>query len=591
MMTGAHPFVFLIGRCEEHAIAMLGNIKAELMNNDGLLADWPEATYAIRALENQSRRCIGQLHHGRPTHIVWRDDRIGLPDIPGSRAAAAIVRVAGLTGNLRGAIYTRPDGQRVRPSLVILDDPQTDQSARSLSQCATRESILAGAVLGLAGPSKKISGIMPCTVIRRNDMADSILNRDKHPEWNGERTKLVYSFPTNEKLWATYAEMRADSFRQGGKGEEATEFYRQKRDAMDAGARVAWEQRFNPDEISAVQNAMNLKFRDEAAFFAEYQNEPLEEKFLGAELLRPEQIAARVNRLKRGQIPPDATHLTLFIDVQGSLLFYVVAAWTDEFTGYVIDYGAYPDQRRQYFTLANARTTLASVHKGAGLEGTLFAGLEALTEQLVNREWQRDGGTVMRIDRGLIDANWGGSRDVVYQFCRQSAHAGILLPSHGRFVGASSIPFAQYQPRPGERAGFNWRLVNTVGKQAIRHVIYDTNFWKSFAQSRLATAIGDRGALTLFGDKPDRHRLFADHLAAEYRIRTEGRGRTVDEWKLRPERPDNHWLDCLVGCAVAASMQGAAVAGGGPSVAIDRKRKSFAEMQRRRRQWGHSQSA
>ncbi|MFV0442871.1 MAG: terminase gpA endonuclease subunit [Planctomycetaceae bacterium] len=52
------------------------------------------------------------------------------------------------------------------------------------------------------------------------------------------------------------------------------------------------------------------------------------------------------------------------------------------------------------------------------------------------------------------------------------------------------------------------------------------------------------------------HRLFAEHLTAEYRVRTEGRGRTVDEWKLRPERADNHWLDCLVGCAVAASIQG-----------------------------------
>jgi hypothetical protein len=31
----------------------------------------------------------------------------------------------------------------------------------------------------------------------------------------------------------------------------------------------------------------------------------------------------------------------------------------------------------------------------------------------------------------------------------------------------------------------------------------------------------------------------------------------VDEWKLRVDGHDNHWLDCLVGCAMAASMQGA----------------------------------
>ena len=54
---------------------------------------------------------------------------------------------------------------------------------------------------------------MPCTVIRPGDMADNILDRDKHPEWNGERTKMVYAFPTNEKLWQQYAEIRAEGLR------------------------------------------------------------------------------------------------------------------------------------------------------------------------------------------------------------------------------------------------------------------------------------------------------------------------------------------------------------------------------------------
>ncbi|MCS6850258.1 MAG: hypothetical protein NZ700_03695, partial [Gemmataceae bacterium] len=134
------------------------------------------------------------------------------------------------------------------------------------------------AVLGLAGPGKKISGIMPCTVIRPGDMADNILNRDKHPEWNGERTKLVYRFPTHEKLWQRYAEIRAESLRAGRHGEGATEFYRQHQAAMDEGAVVAWPERFNHDELSAIQHAMNLKLQDEAAFFAEYQNEPLPEE-------------------------------------------------------------------------------------------------------------------------------------------------------------------------------------------------------------------------------------------------------------------------------------------------------------------------
>jgi hypothetical protein len=147
----------------------------------------------------------------------------------------------------------------------------------------------------------------------------------------------------------------------------------------------------------------------------------------------------------------------------------------------------------------------------------------------------------------------------VYQFCRQSPHAGIVMPSHGRFVGASSVPFSEYKRKTGDRVGLNWRIPNVQGKRAIRHLVFDTNYWKSFLHARLAVTMGDRGCLSSFGRDPEPHRLLAEHLTAEYRVKTTGRGRTVDEWKLRPERTDNHWLDCLVGCAVAASMLGAAL--------------------------------
>jgi len=92
-------------------------------------------------------------------------------------------------------------------------------------------------------------------------------------------------------------------------------------------------------------------------------------------------------------------------------------------------------------------------------------------------------------------------------------------------------------------------------------VVFDTNYWKSFVHARLAVPMGDAGSLSLFGHKPEHHRLIAEHLTSEYRVKTEGRGRTVDEWKLRVDGLDNHWLDCLVGAAVAASMEGAVLFG------------------------------
>ena len=105
------------------------------------------------------------------------------------------------------------------------------------------------------------------------------------------------------------------------------------------------------------------------------------------------------------------------------------------------------------------------------------------------------------------------------------------------------------------------RDVERVGGDLFEYVVYDTNFWKSFVHARLAVSMGDPGSLALFGRKPETHRLIAEHLTAEYRVRTQGRGRTVDEWKVRASGLDNHWLDCLVGAAVAASMQGAVLFG------------------------------
>jgi hypothetical protein len=556
MLFGHREFVCLIGSDEAHAVDMLESIKTELDSNDLLLEDFPEVCYPIRRLEGIANRCSGQLYCGERTHIGWTAKEIVLPTIAGSPASGAIIRVAGITGRIRGMKYKRPDGRSVRPSLVIIDDPQTDESARSLSQCEHRESILAGAILGLAGPGRKISGIMPCTVIRPGDMADSILDRGKHPEWNGERTKLVYSFPSNTRLWQQYAELRADGFRSGDHGRAATEFYRERRDEMDAGAVVAWPERFNPDELSAIQHAMNLRLRDEAAFQAEYQNEPLPDVKPEDDLLTAEQIAAKTNGHARRIVPVGATRLTAFIDVQQKLLYYVVCAWADDFTGYVIDYGTYPDQRMPYFTLREATLTLTDVAAGTGLEGSIYAGLESLCEDLLSREWRQDNGSALRIERLLIDANWGSSTDVVYQFCRQSKHAAILMPSHGRYVGASSLPFAEYRRKPGDRIGHNWRIPATTGRRTIRYTLYDTNFWKSFLQARLHVSMGDRGCLSLFGRGAEQHRGFAEHLTAEYRVRTSGRGREVDEWKLRPEASDNHWLDCLVGACVGASMQG-----------------------------------
>ena len=559
MLYGHREFVVLIGATESAALELLDSLKTELEVNERLAEDFPEVCYPVAQLEGIANRCAGQLYKGERTRITWTSNEIVLPTVEGSRASGIIVRVAGITGRIRGMKFKRSDGRNVRPSLVVIDDPQTSESAGSLEQTRKRVRVLAGDILGLAGPGQKISGIMPCTIIRPGDMADIILNRNTHPDWNGEKTRMVYRFPTNMKLWEEYAEIRAEALRTEGNFQKATEFYLANREAMDAGAEVSWEARFNHDEVSALQHAMNLKFQDEAAFMSEYQNDPLPDDTADDSLLSVDEICAKINGLARRRVPLKCDRLTMFVDVQKALLFYVVIAWAEDFTGAVIDYGSWPDQHRHEYSLADANPSIQTLFPKAGFEGALYAALSALTDECLGREWEREDGAVLKIERALVDANWGQSTDVVYQFCRQSSHAGVILPSHGRYVGASSKPMTEYRKQQGDRLGFNWMIPNVAGKRAIRHVIYDTNYWKSFIHARLAVPVGDKGALTLYGRIPGAHQLFAEHLTAEYRVKTQGRGRTVDEWKLKPQSHDNHFLDCVAGCAVCGSMLGASL--------------------------------
>ncbi|MGC9455744.1 MAG: terminase gpA endonuclease subunit [Phycisphaerae bacterium] len=576
VLVGYRPFVCLIGGSDDRAKDLLLPIKKYILENPFLLADFPEAVHPLRRLENSSKRQLQQHIAGRLTHVHWGQDKLVFPTVEAehlptalreqgletSPSSGSIITITSLDSNMRGQQHTRTDGSVLRPSLVLLDDPQTRQSARSPTQTKYRLQLLNGDVLGLAGPGEQIAGVLTCTKIYEGDLADQVLDPEKCPEWQAECTKLIYSLPTNQKLWDEYAAIRADSLRRGHGGKDATEFYRAHREEMDTGAEAAWAERFDSKrELSAVQHAMNLKLQvGDEAFASEYQNEPVAEQ-LSDDRLTVEQVCEKVNGRPRGEVPLAATKLTMFVDVHDRLLFYCVAAWAEDFTGYVVDYGTFPQQRRDFFTLANAPRTLRRAFPGAGADGAIHAGLEKLVAAQLARKWKRGDG-LMKIDRLLVDM---GYKPGIVADVKHKVGGAVMWLAKGVGIRAGRKPLSSYSRHPGETHGHFWYVPNVKKTAEFPHVMVDVNYWKTFVHAGLATAAGDRGCISLFGstsltaggDDGQTHELFAEHVAhSETWVETEGHGRVVHEWSLRPTRPDNHWFDCLVGCAVAASMCG-----------------------------------
>lgn len=579
-LYGHSPFTMLTGPTDEKGEEALEQILADLETNPQLLADFPEVCYPLYRIEQIRNRARGQLLDGEPTRVRFGKRLLQLPSVQGSAASGAVIKTAGILSAVRGANHRMPDGSIIRPRLVISDDFQTRVSAESPDQCAKRLRIISGDLLGMAGPSASLSAVVPCTVIAPGDGAEQLLDRERHPEWRGERCRLLISFPDNMDLWEEYDEIRRRHLIEDGDAratpKQATAFYRKHRKRMDKGARVSWEARYRDDEISALQHAMNWFFRDEAAFWTEAQNEPRvagsEETFLDAA-----GVLQKTNNYQRGQVPADAQYITAMIDVGKRVLHYVVCAWEQDFTGYVIEYGTWPEPARTHWTKARFRPTLMETYRGQGAEAAIYSGLQHLTQQICG-DWRREDGVVLKCAYCLIDQQW--STSLVQKFCRESTDRGIVLPQVSRFIGPNEITISNYRRRTGERIGTEWLLKR--GGRNLQLFHSDANHWKTITQRLLATAAGDPGALTIFGRESAKrranHELFSRQLTSEHRQRVSGQ-RTCDVWQQRPN-VDNDWFDCLWGCAVAASLAGASLDGVQQQ---QRRRMSLKQMQRRRR--------
>ncbi len=575
---GHRRFVVLIGSEQEAADELTDDVRIIWETNDLLAEDFPEIAMPIRALEGVVNRAKAQTCNGRQTFMRWSGSKLVFPTVlvrpqdvrarpkakPNdvglvpTRASGAVLRARGLLARLRGMKSTTPAGDTIRPDLVLVEDFQTDASAASDTQCAKREKTIAGAVLGLAGPGKRIAAFATCTVIRLGDSADRILNRKLYPKWKGRRCRLVDAWPTGEeaiKHWEKYQEIRQGELEAGeDEHPKATAYYKKHRKAMDAGASVPWAARHFPHELSAVEHAHNLRHDNPDTFDAEYQNEPADTTKSATDLvvLTSDEHCLNSAPSKRREVPIDAQWLTVGIDVQKTALYYAVVAVDANFGGVVVDYGVWPEQSSHYFRLEELERTLQKTTGIANEGAAIRAGLDELTQYLESQSYTREDGLKMSIDRGLVDA--GYATQSIYAWGKGTHRP--YLPSMGFGVGAKQKAWDTHKRQRGERVGHCWRIPSAAKTAGVKRADIDTNSWKTVLLPRFALPAGEPGRWQLFKRPPVMHRLIADHLASEYAVKTEGRGRELYEWDRRPNS-ENHLLDAVLYAAVAANMAGA----------------------------------
>jgi hypothetical protein len=573
-------YLFVIGANADKAEDTLATLKTLIRFLPTYAADFPEIAHPAIALGGIANRASGQTCQGHSTLIEWAGDRLVLPTVPPpanwTKACSArplradgmaptsglVVSTSGLTGDgIRGSLLTLSTGELLRPDFVLLDDPQTNESAHSKTQNATREQLVAADVLGMAGPDRAIAAVMPCTVIAKGDFVDRILDRQKHPLWRGERMRLLRTMPANLRAWSDYFEVyTACAQLEPPDFTESNRYYVERRAVLDEGAVASWPERKLDTEVSAIQHAMHLYCRDQAAFWSEYQNDPIDEQSAAvSKKLDADQVKRRVNHIPRLVVPRESTRLVAFIDCGLDLLWYAIAGLDERFSGGLVDYGWWPAQPKEYFAKTNPPVTLGDLYPNHDKDQLLYAALRDLTATILGRSYVRhQADDQVKVDRCLVDEGWNDK--VVYQFCRESPFASILMPSKGHVPKSlGHTPMARWAARAGERAAKpgqpSWR-VGPVGSGKGRHTIFEANEWKSFTAERLTTRPGGSGCLQLFGDESTNHAMFADHCTAEFATAVTVDGRRHERWQMKATRDDNDLWDCAVGCMVAAAIGG-----------------------------------
>lgn len=525
LLYGHRKYAALIASEATRAQQLLQDIRIMLETNDVLCEDFPEVCIPLRRLENISIKAKSQTYMGELTRITVNANTLVLPTIPESKSSASRIFATGLTSsNLRGSGAVTPEGKKIRPDICLVDDPSTAESAKSEEQNNTRERLLKADVLGMSGPGRKLATLITMTVIAENDLAMRLLDHKRNPDFHGYCVSLLPSFPSNMELWKEYNAIRVES------QEEATQFYSEHRSEMDEGAVTTWPERFNEDEISSVQNAMNLFFRDEASFNTEYQNKPAEAK---EDTLKITPTMTKLAWLQSDFLEeePYIAFKTAAIDVHKDLLYWSIVGWSNDFRGQILAFGAYPEQTRRIYTKAEAYPKLD------GDDGSLQTAIIdciAYLRQVANPQ--------------LIGVDIGYQQTLIQECLRLSGQRCYGMK--GVYYGAKSQrQMSDYKPSASLTVGNHWTLKKD-NRNASKVIYVDTNYWKTRVYQNF-----DKRLIRVNGEENDVVQL-SNHLKAEKAVLVSTANSSCYEWECG-KGMDNHLLDTLVYNHVLASCGGA----------------------------------
>lgn len=562
------PFTAICGANRKFSTGIFNAIKLELSSNPILFEMFPEVCHPIWSLDGKGQAKANSQHiDGRPTNLLWGKDEITLANVEGAEQSGATIMVSPI-GSVRGMfkrVNTADGIKSIRPGLYLLDDVQTNKTARSHTMTENILSDINTGILFGGGLQDSPTVINLATMIQPDDVTDQIA---KDTSWVTVRYKMLMKPSANEDFWfGPYAKARREYLvipsqplktlaNKEAAAAKATALYRKHRKKADAGAEVSWDWAYPWNDkkqlcISATQAAYDTRIdRGEEVFATECQNDPIRLTVHEGETSKPtrEQLLESIVTIPRGVVPIDLNRLIIYIDVHKRLFYWVAVAKNLETkTKHIVDYNTWPEQTARKFTLENAKRTIPQLYPGTGIKAMAEMAVAKFLTIVGGMRFKNQNGAPVGIEEIRIDANWGGTTKNVRKAIRNHPLRDKIWGCHGIGRTAAQTGLDDWKRKPGEEKGPAFvKIPHTP--EGVQQLNIDTNIWKTETNLALTSPNTEQGTLTVFDGDDILHQLFFEHLLSEICQPKTGR-RDIEEFDC-PKGGQNHWYDCLVGACV-----------------------------------------
>jgi len=556
-VRGLSRFPIVIGKNQRKSEAELRTVREKLQQSPLLLEDFPELCMPFQAVGGWSSRARMQTVAGQYTNLKIAADHIIFPTVTPemlpsdwpdgieSVSTGQIVASIGIDGSIRGTNY-----RDVRPDIAIIDDIEDRQAAESEALISKNDEIIEQDIGGLASSAERVARVFLCTIQNRKCIAFRYTDPKQKPSWKGKRYRKMIRPPDRMDLVQEYLRLRIERAENDPDARVAFRFWRDNRAELERDCIVSNTHSFSgkihedgePLELSAVQSYYN-KVADlgEKAVATEIDNDPPEEVGPQGSGLTWQTVAGRLSGLDRGQVPANASCITVGIDLGKYLCHWVAIAWWKGAGGCVIDYG---------------RAEVVGTERGMDHEASepmIYRALLAWRDELLTKNYVDAAGTPRKVDAVFVDS--GAFTDAPYQFVRDVRGAPFFVVKGQAHYRDKTAETDKIKPGAHLHAAYQ-------EAQGLWLYELNTDFWKQFIHERFLTPTFDdqnflrRGALSLFVQPNDRkHTSYAQHIVAEELVSEFKEGKGVKTWWNKVNE-NNHWLDATYMAAAAASARG-----------------------------------